>query len=120
MRLSERLNGSKRRRSQLTAGRVVSSADRRLSANAVNGRGQFSIAAPWGVESIPESKSDAVIISGDSERICLGVKQNSNPYGIKPGELVLHAGSNTYIHLKADGKIEINGEVYINGTRWGD
>ncbi len=118
MKLSERINRRRQQAKSCTAGRILGSADRRISAAAQNGTGQFSLVAPWGVESIPQSDTDAVVISGDSERLCIGVKQRTNRYGLEPGEVVLHAGSNTYIHLHADGKIDICGEVYINGQRW--
>ena len=117
MRLSERLSGRKQQSKSIGTGRIVTSADRRVSASCEDGRGQFAIASPWGVESIPGDESDAVIISGGSERLCIGVRQNYNPFGIKPGELVLHSGEDTYIYLREDGRIEIYGEVYVNGQR---
>ena len=118
MKLSERMNRRKREAKTCTAGRIISSADRRVSAAALNGTGQFSIVLPWGLESIPETDTDAVIVAGDSERMCIGIKQRANEFGVNPGEVVLHAGSDTYIHLHTDGRIDICGDVYINGVRW--
>lgn len=118
MKLSEKMNRRKREAKTCTAGKILASADRRISASALNGTGQFSIVSPWGVESIPASDNDAVIVAGDSERMCIGVKQRTNSFGLQPGEVVLHAGDDTYIHLRADGVIDICGQVYINGERW--
>ena len=39
-----------------------------------------------------------------------------NDFEIEPGELVLYAGAASLI-LRKNGKIEINGEVYLNGER---
>ncbi len=120
MKLSEKLVGKKQITKSCTAGRIHNSADRRISASAINGTGQFSIVAPWGIESIPKTETDAVVISGDSERMCIGVKQIYNYYGLKPGEIVIYSGMSTYIHLKEDGKIDIVGDVYVNGVRLGE
>lgn len=117
MKLSEKLVSKKRTSKSCTAGRIQNSADRRISASAVNGTGQFSIVSPWGIEYIPNTDNDAVVIAGDSERMCIGVKQIYNHYGLKSGEIVIHSGLDTYIHLTEDGKINIVGDVYINGSR---
>ena len=117
MRISKKLVNKRQSAKTCTAGRIMNSADRRVSAAALNGTGQFVIVAPWGVESIPQINDDAVIVSGDSEKMCIGVKQLYNNYNIGPGEVVLHSNLNTYIRLKNDGRIDICGDVYVNGTR---
>ena len=117
MRISQKMVNKRQGAKSCTSGRIMNSADRRISAAALNGTGQFSIVAPWGIESIPQMNDDAVIISGDSERMCIGVKQLHNYYDIAQGEIVIHSGLDTFIRLKSNGRIDINGDVYINGTR---
>ncbi len=98
------------------SGLVTNSADRRLSASAAGGKRQTAIVAPGGIGYIPKPGEDAVMLTNDNEQLCLGVRMLKNDFEIEPGELVLYAGAASII-LRKSGKIEINGEVYLNGER---
>lgn len=117
MKISGKLVRNRQKVKSCTAGRIQNSADRRISAAALNGKGQFSIVSPWGVEYIPDLNDDAVIISGDSERMCIGIKQRNNYYNIEPGEVVIHSDLDTFIKITNDGKIYLSGDIYVNGQR---
>ena len=82
----------------------------------MNGTGQCSIVSPGGMTYIPRAMEDAVVISGDKEQFCIGVRVGNNDYELLPGELILYSYGN-YIHLKNNGEIHIRGDVYLNGTK---
>ena len=47
----------------------------------------------------------------------LPLKQKNNYYNIEPGEVVIHSDLDTFIHITNDGKIYLNGDIYVNGQR---
>ena len=118
MRLSEKIMQGKTAEAGCSSGAIINSADRRVTANAVSGTGQFAIVAPGGMMYIPRPQEEAVMIAGDIEPLCLGVKMLRNDYHIEPGEVVLFSGGGASITLKNDGTIHLDGDVYINDVRW--
>lgn len=116
MKLSEKINRKNSGKTICSAGVIKTSADRRIAAQAVNGTRQLSVAAPWGLAYIPKAQEDAVVLSNGNEQLCIGVKMINNEMDLKPGEVLLFSSGTNYIHLTADGKINICGEVYINGV----
>ena len=75
------------------------------------------IVSPGGMMYIPQQNDEAVVISNDAEQLCVGVKVINNFYDIDPGEIVLFSSGGASVYLTNDGKVYIDGEVYINGTR---
>ena len=119
MRLSSKLNRRGAGKTVCSAGVIRTSADRRVAARAVNGTRQLTVVAPGGLAYIPRADESAVILSSGNEQLCIGVKLLTNERELKPGEVLLFSSDTSYIHLTADGKINICGEVYINGIRQG-
>ncbi len=117
MRLSERINRKNTGKTICSAGSIRTSADRRVAAQEVNGTRQLSVVAPAGVAYIPKAREDAVVLSNGNEQLCIGVKMPAGERELKPGEVMLFSTGTSYIHLTADGRINICGEVYINGVR---
>ena len=53
------------------------------------------------------------VVSGE-KTFCLGVE--IDPKGLQPGELVLFSSGGAKITLTRDGKIQMEGQVFINGA----
>ena len=53
------------------------------------------------------------VVSGE-KTFCLGVE--IDPKGLQPGELVLFSSGGAKITLTRDGKIQLEGQVFINGA----
>ncbi len=119
MRLSSKINRRSGKETLCSAGMIRSSADRRVAARAVNGTRQLTVVAPSGMAYIPRANENAVILANGNEQLCIGVKMLTNDRELKPGEVLLYSSDTSYIHLTADGKIKLCGEVYINGVRQG-
>lgn len=83
-----------------------------------DGVSHLTIAAPSGISFSPKIDENAVVIKTESGDVCVGtimqrVDTNDSPL---PGELFLSNKNGTAtIKLLADGKIEISGDVTING-----
>ena len=116
MKLSKEMLNSKMPSCRCLAGKVVVGADRRIAASHADGMGQFCIAAPKGVDYVPQAEDDAVLLQGEKEKICIGVRRVDNPYAIEPGELALYSQGGASIILKNDGTVLINGQPYTGGN----
>ena len=60
---------------------------------------------------VPQGNEDAVVISTDGGRVCLGVKIPANDYHLSPGELALYSAGGASIILKNNGSVIINGHT---------
>ncbi len=117
MRISEKIANGKRSIHFCSSGTIKNSADRRIAASATNGTQQISIVSPGGMVYIPQQNDEAVVISNDAEQLCVGVKVINNYYDIDPGEIVLFSAGGASVHLTNEGKVLIEGDVYINGVK---
>lgn len=117
MKLSEKIGRKKSSSLHCKTGMILNSADRRLAANAVHGKRQTAIVVPGGMCYIPRPGEDAVMLSDENEQLCIGIKMLQNQFEIQPGELVLFTENGNRIVLKKNGRIELFGDVYINGTK---
>lgn len=98
---------------------AISSANNsEITAVGRDGVSHLTIAAPSGISFSPKIDENAVVVKTESGDVCVGtimerLDANSCPL---PGELFLSNKSGTaVIKLLADGKIEIFGDVTING-----
>lgn len=98
---------------------AISSANNsEITAVGRDGISHLTIAAPSGISFSPKIDDTAVVIKTDNGDVCVGtIMDRTDPLDCPlPGELFLSNESGTaYIRLKADGKIEICGDVTING-----
>ena len=69
MKLSEKIMKGKETDFFCTSGMIVNSADRRVGANAVHGKGQLAIVSPGGMMYIPMPKENVVIAANDTEQL---------------------------------------------------
>lgn len=83
-----------------------------------DGISHLTMVAPSGISFSPKTDEDAVVIKTESGDVCIGtiMKKVGSFECPLPGELFLSNESGTaYIKLKADGKIEMHGDVTVNG-----
>ncbi len=113
MKISRNISESSKNNISCISGKVVSCADRRISASVSDGTGHFCIVAPKGIDYVPQPNDDSVVISDENERFCIGVRRADNRYNIEPGEIALYSGGGASIVLKNDGTVLINGHVFM-------
>lgn len=75
---------------------------------------EVAAAGPYGVKSLPPAGENAVGVVSGEKTFCLGVE--IDPKGLQPGELVLFSSGGAKITLTRDGKIQMEGQVFINGA----
>ena len=75
---------------------------------------EVASAGPYGIKSLPPAGENAVGVAAGEKVFCLGVE--IDPEGLQPGELVLFSSGGAKITLTRDGKIQLEGRVFINGT----
>ena len=75
---------------------------------------EVAAAGPYGVKSLPPAGENAVGVVSGEKTFCLGVE--IDPMGLQPGELVLFSSGGAKITLTRDGKIQLEGQVFINGA----
>ena len=75
---------------------------------------EVAAAGPYGVKSLPPAGENAVGVVSGEKTFCLGVE--IDPKGVQPGELVLFSSGGAKITLTRDGKIQLEGQVFINGA----
>ncbi len=77
------------------------------------GRGEYrdlSLAAPWGIAYLPPDAARAVLVDSTEGMVCTGtVVEEAN---LEPGELLLFSQGGAHIHLKNNGEVVINGQVF--------
>ena len=55
---------------------------------------------------------------GGEEQVVAGAKQKAPPVALAPGEVYLYGPAGTAIHLRADGTVELKGNLVINGQAY--
>lgn len=99
---------------------AISSANNsEITAVGRDGVSHLTMAAPSGICFSPKVDENAVVIKTESGDVCIGtiMKKSSDLEYPDPGELFLSNEDETaYIKLRADGKIEIHGDVTVNGN----
>lgn len=76
---------------------------------------EVAVVGPYGVKSLPPAGENAVGVACGDKTFCLGVEMN--PQGLHPGEVVLFSAGGAKITLTRDGKIQLEGQVFINGVQ---
>lgn len=91
---------------------------------AVQGRREernLPVFGPGGVAWLPRQGEAVLVIKGGSgreERCVAGAELTKIPGDLQPGELYLFSAGGASVRLCNDGRIELWGEVYINGSKY--
>lgn len=75
----------------------------------------LAAAAPGGYVWRPRGGAQVLVLKGE-ERCILAALPEKNTVSLEPGEVCIHSGGGAAIYLRNDGRIELVGEVYINGA----
>ena len=90
---------------------------------AVVSRGEertLPVYGPGGLLWLPKAGDTVLVIKGGSgrEECCVaGAAPGASPAGMEPGEVRLYSGGAS-LTLRNDGRIELNGSLYVNGVPW--
>lgn len=89
----------------------------------VQARGEvraLPVYGPAGLAWLPRNGDTVLVIKGGmggAEACVAGAEQSGAPKELQPGELYLHAGGGS-IWLHNDGRVDINGALFINGESY--
>ncbi|MEG0778964.1 MAG: hypothetical protein RRY95_05180 [Oscillospiraceae bacterium] len=113
---------------QLTANRQEEQAGADLGVTTIGGgsvgaltRGELRelpVFSPGGILWQPQTGETVLVIrggTGGEEQCIAGVEQKKALAGLKPGELYLFSTGGASIYLRRDGRVEIDGDLLING-----
>lgn len=105
--------GDKKQRTS-SMGSVTKVSQGRVEVDTSQPHANMKLLVPFGVACVPTLGEEALITALDNEKLCLGVVSRSNR-DLEKGELRLFSVGGNSITLKNDGRILIEGDLYING-----
>ena len=76
------------------------------------------IYGPGGYIWLPENGAGVLVVKGGpggEEQCVAGMRQQTPPAGMKPGEIYLHGPGGSAIYFRQNGTVDIRGQVTING-----
>lgn len=69
----------------------------------------FKIFSPYGISSLPPEGQQALLLNGTGGGYCVGFQNQT--MGLEPGEVRISSLGGSYIHLRNNGEVDINGLV---------
>lgn len=96
--------------SKASSGSVTNSSKNKVGINSSLNLKELSIVSPYGISYLPPVGEESVVLPMLDGQICIGCVNNET--SLKPGELMLKSEGGAYIHLKNNGSIDINGEIF--------
>lgn len=120
--MGKQLSAAARLRQEEHAQAEVGIATMSGSPAAVHSRGEeraLPLFGPAGIAWMPRAGEQVLVIKGGCEQdeSCVaGVELTNAPATMQPGELYLCSAGGASVYLKNDGRIELQGELYINGA----
>ncbi len=98
----------------VSKGSVKSATSTAVEVDASRPLRNLPVAVPFGIVYVPPVGAEAVVAALPSGEVCLGVI-GENVSSLKSGEIKIYSSGNSSVTLTADGKVLIEGDVYING-----
>ncbi len=95
-----------------SAGAVGHSANLRVSAASAGGIEKCAMMTPPGIYSLPTNSQPSVVLQTQNGPVCIGMRMNSYPGEIEPGEIILESMGGAQIKLSNDGVVYINGKEF--------
>ena len=108
------INEKAAERSDTSLGSVSSNVGSGVEVNASAAFRNIPPVSPYGVEYVPPVGESALITEVQNRRVCLGVL-NSGSGELSPGEIRLYSKCGASLTLKNDGRILLEGRLFING-----
>lgn len=78
-------------------------------------------AAPGGYIWKPRSGESVLVLKGGekgNERYIVGIPENEAESSLAEGEICIHSAGGAKLYLRSDGRVEIFGELWINGAAY--
>ncbi len=97
---------------QAETGNIKSAENGMVQINAASDFKNLQVVAPYGISYVPVAGSQSVVMPIYGGEMCMGVIAPQQD--LAPGELMLYSSGGASIVLKNDGN------VYINGKKYGD
>ncbi len=94
------------------SGVVGHSANLRISAASGGGVEKCAMMTPPGIYSLPTNNQTSVVMQTQNGPVCLGMRMNTYPGELEPGEVVIESKGGARIKLSNDGNVYINGREF--------
>lgn len=107
--ISQKVGVLEQPKAQIQVGEVLSNTGR-LSIQAVGKYSSVPLASPFGITYVPPKGTKVVLLEEEDTILCAGAI--SEPANLSEGELMLRSSGGAYIHLKNNGDVVINGQVF--------
>ena len=107
--ISQKVGALEQLSAQIQLGEVLSGAGS-LSIQAVAQYSEVPLVSPFGITYMPPKGTKVVLLEGEDSIMCAGAV--SKPVNLSEGELMLRSSAGAYIHLKNNGDVVINGQVF--------
>ncbi|MGN0503939.1 MAG: hypothetical protein ACI4HJ_02705 [Ruminococcus sp.] len=107
------MNESSGDRKAASLGSVTSNVGTGVEVNASASFRNLPLVTPFGVEYVPPLGESALVTEAESRRVCMGVLKSA-PKNLLPGELRICSQGGASLTLKNDGRILLEGRLYIN------
>ena len=107
--ISQKVGALEQPSAQIQGGEVLSNTGS-LSIQAVGQYSAVPLAAPFGITYVPPKGTKVVLLEEEDTVLCAGAI--SEPVNLSEGELMLRSSGGAYIHLKNNGDVVINGQVF--------
>lgn len=112
--LTQFLNQNGKSRNTSSVGSVTKASQGSVEVDTSQPHSNIKVLAPFGVAYVPLLGEEAMVASLDGVKLCVGVVVRGNR-DLQKGELRLFSAGGSSITLKNDGRVLIEGDVYING-----
>ncbi len=108
------MNKNSSDKTDTSVGSVSSNNGAGIEVNASAAFRNIPLVAPFGVEYVPPVGENAVVTEAQQRRVCLGVLGASNKT-LSPGEVRIYSKGGASMTFKNDGRILLEGRLFVNG-----
>ena len=107
--ISQKMGALEQSGAQTQMGEVTNNVDG-ITVQAVGQYSNIPIVSPWGITYLPPKGTKVLVLETDDTTVCAGAVLNTT--GLAAGELMLRSSGGACIHLKNNGEVVINGQVF--------
>lgn len=107
--ISQKMGTLEQSGSQTQLGEVTNHAGG-ITVQAVGAYHDMSIVSPWGITYLPPKGTKVLVQEVEDTAVCAGAILPTT--GLEAGELMLRSAGGACIHLKNNGDVVINGQVF--------
>ncbi len=108
------MNENSRDKKDSSVGSVTSSSGSGVEVSASASFRNLPMVTPFGIEYVPPVGESALVTEAESRRVCMGVL-SSAPKNLGAGEVRISSQGGASVTLKNDGRILLEGRLFLNG-----